>query len=64
MINKDVVKGRVREEVGHAQDIAGAATDRPGEQLKGKANIVAGKIQQEVGKAKENIKRSLDDEEL
>ena len=50
-MNRDQVKGRVKEAVGKVQQQAGKATGSVKTQAKGLAKSVAGKVQKNVGDA-------------
>jgi uncharacterized protein YjbJ (UPF0337 family) len=50
MGREDIGAGRAKQARGKANDIAGAITGRPGQQLKGKIQKAAGKLQTKLGK--------------
>ena len=60
-INKDQVKGRVKEATGKVQEVAGKATGSLSQQAKGMANQVAGASQAKFGDAKETVKENYKD---
>jgi uncharacterized protein YjbJ (UPF0337 family) len=51
MGREDVVSGKVKQAKGFANDVVGAATGNTKQQIKGKAQKIAGKVQEEYGKA-------------
>lgn len=51
-MNRDQVKGRVKEAAGKLQKNAGKAVDSPKHTVKGMAREAAGKIQKKVGDAR------------
>ena len=55
-INKDQVKGRVKEAVGKAQEVAGKAFGSTSQQAKGTMKKVGGAAQAKFGDAKETIR--------
>jgi len=55
-MNKDQVKGKVKETVGKGQEALGEATDNPKTEAKGLAKQAEGKVQKEVGDAKETLR--------
>jgi uncharacterized protein YjbJ (UPF0337 family) len=55
-INKDQVKGRVKEAAGKAQEVAGRAIGSTSQQAKGTMKKVGGAAQAKFGDAKETIK--------
>jgi uncharacterized protein YjbJ (UPF0337 family) len=59
-MNKDQVKGRVKEAVGKIEQEAGKATGSLKHQAKGLGKEAAGKIQKNVGDAREEVKRQDD----
>ena len=58
MMNKDQVKGRIKDMAGKVQRKVGEATGSTKQQVKGAAKQVAGKVQKGVGDAREANKRS------
>ena len=56
-MNKDQVKGAVKDVAGKAQQKAGEITGSEKQQIKGLKNQVEGKVQKGVG----NVKDALDD---
>jgi uncharacterized protein YjbJ (UPF0337 family) len=55
-MNKDQVKGTMKDIGGKIQEQAGKLTDNPETELKGLKNQVEGKTQEKVGDAKETIR--------
>lgn len=60
MTNENIVKGKLKQAEGKAQDAAGDLTDSPADDIKGKLKQVEGKIQEGFGKAQEAVKDVLD----
>ena len=58
-MNKDQIKGTVKEVAGKVERKAGELVDSPETEAKGAAREVAGKVQKSVGDAKENVKDAL-----
>lgn len=56
-MNKDQVKGLVREATGKAKEALGRATGNEKTELKGAAQKTAGKVQKAYGDAKEDIRK-------
>ncbi len=56
-MNKDQVKGSVKDAVGKVQQKVGAAVGSEKQQIKGLAKQMEGKVQKAVGDVKENIQR-------
>ena len=54
-MSKDEVKGKLKKEEGNARVGAGKATGNTGQIIKGEAEKVKGKIQEDVGKAKRKL---------
>jgi uncharacterized protein YjbJ (UPF0337 family) len=57
-INKDQVKGRVKEAAGTVQEAAGKAVGNPTQEFKGKVNKTVGAAQAKFGDMKEHAKES------
>ncbi|MEO7810984.1 MAG: CsbD family protein [Usitatibacter sp.] len=57
-MNRDQVKGRVKDAAGKIQREAGEATGSLKQQAKGLAKQVEGKVQKTAGDAREDAKRS------
>lgn len=55
-MNKDQVKGAVKEAAGKLQAKVGDVTGNVGQQIKGLSKEAAGKIQRTLGNAKEAVK--------
>ncbi len=55
-MNKDQVKGGLKEAAGKVQETVGRATNSPEQQLKGIGKQVEGNVQKNVGNAKETLK--------
>jgi uncharacterized protein YjbJ (UPF0337 family) len=60
-MNKDQVKGRVREATGEAQEQLGKAINSPKHEAKGHAKEQAGKVQKNWGDAKDEVRQSAED---
>jgi uncharacterized protein YjbJ (UPF0337 family) len=60
MVSKDVVKGKLKQAEGKAQDALGDATNSSEDKLAGKTKQAVGKVQEEFGRAKDRLKRKLD----
>lgn len=60
-MNKDQIKGRVKEAAGEAQEHLGRATNSPEQEAKGHAREQAGKVQKNYGDAKEEVKETVED---
>ena len=56
-MNRDQVKGRVKEATGKIQQQAGKATGSLKQQAKGLAKQVAGKVQKTVGDARDDAEK-------
>ena len=61
MINEDIVKGKLKQAEGKAQDAKGDLTDSPTDDIQGKLKQAEGKIQEGFGKAKEAVKNAVDE---
>ncbi len=59
-MNKDQVKGTVKDIAGEAQENLGKVTGSREQQVKGEARQVEGKLQKGVGDVKEGIKDAVD----
>jgi uncharacterized protein YjbJ (UPF0337 family) len=59
-MNKDQIKGSVKEATGKVQNKVGQATGSAGQQVKGVVKEVAGKAQKEYGNAREDAKDERD----
>lgn len=59
-MNKDQVKGTVKDIAGEAQENLGKVTGNREQQVKGEARQVEGKLQKGVGDVKEGIKDAVD----
>jgi len=57
-MNKDQMKGGIKNAEGKIQEQAGRLVGNPEQQLKGIAKQVAGKTQESIGDAKEFVKNS------
>jgi uncharacterized protein YjbJ (UPF0337 family) len=55
-MNKDQVKGSLKDAAGKAQEAFGEAVDSPKHDAKGEARQVEGKTQKKVGDVKEGVK--------
>jgi uncharacterized protein YjbJ (UPF0337 family) len=59
-MNKDQIKGTVKDIVGKAQEAAGKAIDNKEMQLKGMHKQVVGKAEKTIGDAKQGVKNLSD----
>ena len=59
-MNKDQVKGAVKDAAGRAQSKTGEMTGNTSQQAKGMARQAEGKTQKKVGDAKEVVKDKID----
>jgi uncharacterized protein YjbJ (UPF0337 family) len=57
-INKDQVKGRVKEAAGKVQEVAGRAVGNSNQEAKGNINKNVGAAQAKYGDVKSNVKDS------
>ena len=57
-MNKDQVKGKLKETAGEVQEHVGKATGSKTQEAKGHAREMAGKVQKTVGNLKEDVKDS------
>lgn len=64
MVDEDVVKGKLKQAEGKAQDAVGDVTDSPKDDAAGKAKQVEGKVQEGFGKAKDAVKDTLDKKQI
>jgi uncharacterized protein YjbJ (UPF0337 family) len=55
-MDKDRIKGKLKQAEGKAEDIEGDFTDSPEDDLKGKMKHAAGKAQEAWGKAKDEVR--------
>ena len=55
-MNKDQVKGKIKEVAGEVQEHTGKAIGSTEQQAKGHAREMEGKVQKAVGDVKENVK--------
>jgi uncharacterized protein YjbJ (UPF0337 family) len=58
-MNKDQVKGAIKQGAGKVQEEAGKLVGSPEHEAKGIAKQVAGNVQKNVGDAKENVSDAL-----
>jgi len=56
-MDKDIIKGKMKQVEGRAQDIRGDITGNVANDIEGKAKNLAGKVQEEYGKAKDAVRR-------
>jgi uncharacterized protein YjbJ (UPF0337 family) len=61
MTNKDIVKGKMKQAEGKAEDALGQATDSTEHQVKGKLKQAEGHVQEGFGKVKQAVKDAMDD---
>lgn len=59
-MNKDQVKGAVKDAVGKVQEKTGEVIDSPEQQSKGIKKQVEGQVQKNYGDAKEAVKDQID----
>ncbi len=64
MADQDVLKGKMKQAEGKAQDALGDVTGNPDDDLAGKAKQVEGKVQEGFGKAKDAVKDALDKKQI
>jgi uncharacterized protein YjbJ (UPF0337 family) len=57
----DIKKGKLKQIKGKAREESGKVTGNKPEELRGAAENAAGKIQEQYGKAKMNIKKAIGD---
>jgi uncharacterized protein YjbJ (UPF0337 family) len=57
----DITKGKLNQIKGRATEKAGKLAGDSSREIKGMTEQIAGKIQEEYGKAKREIKKTLDD---
>jgi uncharacterized protein YjbJ (UPF0337 family) len=62
MPDEDVIKGRLKQAEGKAQDAWGDLTDDADDDAAGKEKQVAGKVQETWGRAKDAIRDALDED--
>ena len=61
MTNGDIVKGKLKQSEGKAQDALGKATGSTEDEVKGNLKQAEGKIQEGFGKVKEAVKTAVAD---
>ncbi len=61
MTNGDIIKGKMKQAEGTAQDSLGKATDSTEDRIKGNLKKAEGEIQEGFGKVKEAVKTAIDD---
>jgi uncharacterized protein YjbJ (UPF0337 family) len=61
MTNGDIVKGKMKQAEGRAQDSLGKATNSTEDVVKGNLKQAEGKIQEGFGKAKQAVKDAVND---
>ena len=59
-MNKDQVKGALKEAGGKVQDTAGKMVGSKEQQAKGVSTQVTGRVQKNVGDAKDVVKKAID----
>ncbi|MEO8124855.1 MAG: CsbD family protein [Burkholderiales bacterium] len=59
-MNKDQVKGALKDAAGKVQEKTGELIDSPEQQVKGMHKQVEGKVQKNYGDAKEAVKDQID----
>jgi uncharacterized protein YjbJ (UPF0337 family) len=59
-MNSDTLKGQWRQMVGHVRKQWGKLTDDDLDQIKGDADVLAGKIQERYGRAKDEARKEVD----
>ncbi len=60
MADEDVIKGKMKQAEGKAQDAVGDVTGNTDDDVAGKAKQVEGKVQEGIGKAKDAVRDALD----
>ncbi|MBG9387015.1 CsbD family protein [Caenimonas aquaedulcis] len=60
-MNKDQVKGRLKEAAGEVQEHVGRVTGNDSQEAKGHAKEQAGKVQKNYGDAKDTVSDAADD---
>ena len=61
MTNGDIIKGKMKQAQGKAQDALGKATDSTEDRIKGNLKQAEGEIQEGFGKAKQAVKNTMND---
>lgn len=61
MTNGDIIKGKMKQAEGKAQDTLGKATDSTEDRIKGNLKQAEGEIQEGFGKVKSAVKAAVDD---
>lgn len=61
-MNKDQIKGRMKDIAGKAQEKVGRATDNRSQQAKGLGKQVQGKVQKGFGDAKDAVNDATDND--
>jgi uncharacterized protein YjbJ (UPF0337 family) len=61
MTNGDIIKGKMKQAEGKAQDNFGKATDSTEDQVKGNLKQAEGKVQEGFGKVKQAVKNTVND---
>ena len=61
MTNGDIVKGKMKQAEGKAQDSLGKATGSTEDEIKGNLKQAEGKIQEGFGKVKQAVKNAVND---
>lgn len=57
ILDKDRIAGKIKQARGAAQDAKGDLTGNVGDNIKGKANKLAGQVQEEFGRAKDAMRK-------
>jgi uncharacterized protein YjbJ (UPF0337 family) len=58
-MDKDIIKGKVKQVEGKVQEAAGILTDSEKTKLKGKAKVAEGKLEEAYGEAKQTIRKAI-----
>jgi len=60
-MNEDTLQGQWKQLVGHVRKQWGKLTDDDLDQIRGDATVLAGKIQERYGRAKDEAQKEVDD---
>ena len=58
-MDKDRIKGKVKQVEGKVQEAAGVLTDSNKTKLKGKMKVAEGKVQESYGDAKDSVRKAI-----
>ncbi len=59
-MDKDQVKGKVKQVEGHLQEAKGDLLGKKEDRVEGHAKVTEGKIQEKLGDAKDAVKKAID----